>query len=188
VERESTPITISAERLPDGFRHETGMQRVQRVPVTERGGRVHTSTVSVAVLDENRRSTRLRDQDLDRRWHSGTGAGGQHRNKTQNCLELTHVPTGISVSANGRSRKDNEREALRLLGMRLDEEDRSINRSRMADDRRAQAGSGSRSGERIRTWRFQDGMVIDHRTNRSVSLKAIMRKGLQVLWPDKNHR
>ena len=66
------------------------MQRVQRVPVTERGGRVHTSTVSVAVLDESRRTTRLREQDLARRWHSGTGAGGQHRNKTQN-LSLIHI-------------------------------------------------------------------------------------------------
>ena len=185
MERESTPITISAERLPEGFRHETGMQRVQRVPVTERGGRVHTSTVSVAVLDESRRTTRLREQDLAKRWHSGTGAGGQHRNKTQNCLELTHVPTGISVSANGRSRKDNEREALRLLEMRLAEGDRSSHRARMADDRRAQAGSGSRSGERIRTWRFQEGMVMDHRSGASVSIRTIMRKGIDSIWPDK---
>lgn len=186
MERESTPIAISAERLPEGFRHETGMQRVQRVPVTERGGRVHTSTVSVAILDENRTTTRLEDRDLARRWHSGTGAGGQHRNKTQNCLELTHVPTGISVSANGRSRKDNEREALRLLEIRLAEGERSSHRARMDDDRRAQAGSGSRSGERIRTWRFQEGMVIDHRTGRSVPVKTIRRKGIESIWPDKD--
>ena len=161
------------------------MQRVQRVPVTERGGRVHTSTVSVAIIDGERKSTRLQDKDLARRWHSGTGAGGQHRNKTQNCLELNHLPSGISVSANGRSRKDNEREALRLLEMRLAEGDRISHRARMADDRRAQAGSGSRSGERIRTWRFQEGMVIDHRSGKSVPVKTIQRRGMESLWPDK---
>lgn len=185
MERETTPITISAERLPEGFRHETGMQRVQRVPITERGGRVHTSTVSVAILDESRRATRLREQDLAKRWHSGTGAGGQHRNKTQNCLELTHLPTGISVSATGRSRKDNEREALRLLGVRLAEGDHNSHRARQSNVRRAQTGSGSRSGERIRTWRFQEGKVIDHRSGKSIPIKTIQRKGIERLWPDK---
>ena len=184
MERESTPITITAERLPEGFRHETGMHRVQRVPVTERGGRVHTSTISVAILGPVRNRHRLEESDLAKRWHSGTGAGGQHRNKTQNCLELTHLPTGISVSANGRSRKDNEREARRLLEARIDDERHRDQHTRTDALRREQVGSGSRSGQRIRTWRFQEGTVIDHRTGRNAAIRTVLKRGVDTLWPD----
>lgn len=122
MDETSAPIVISAKQFPPGFENEIGMHRVQRVPPTERRGRVHTSTVAIALLDgSDDQAKTISSSDLSYRWHSGTGAGGQHRNKTQNCLELTHLPTGISVSADGRSRRDNERDALRLISRAIED-------------------------------------------------------------------
>lgn len=183
MDETSTPITICAKRFPPGFENEIGMHRVQRVPPTERRGRVHTSTVAVALLDGSNNCPQTIDPgDLSYRWHSGTGSGGQHRNKTQNCLELTHLPTGISVSADGRSRRDNERDALRLIERAV--EDRQASQHHLAIDRqrRSQAGDRSRSGERIRTWKLQDGMVLDHRSGRTARMRDVERRGVSILW------
>lgn len=163
------------------------MHRIQRVPQTERRGRVHTSTVGVALLsDTTSRRISLNEEDLHKRWHSGTGAGGQHRNKTQNCLELTHRPSGLSVTANGRSRKDNEREARLLLQKALEDRGAEQERCVISQERRSQAGDRSRSGERIRTWKFQEDKVIDHQSGISARARDILRKGVSSLWPDKD--
>ena len=159
------------------------MHRVQRIPPTERRGRVHTSTIAVAILDGSEHATApIPPSDLSRRWHSGTGAGGQHRNKTQNCLELTHLPTGISVSADGRSRRDNEREAMRLIEIAVSTHLADLHHHAIDVERRDQAGDRSRSGERIRTWKLQDGLVLDHRTGRTARMRDVERKGVSILW------
>ena len=159
------------------------MHRIQRVPPNERRGRVHTSTIAVAILTgSNQAATQLNPKDLAKRWHSGTGAGGQHRNKTQNCLELTHIPTGISVSADGRSRKANEREALLLLERAVADHSAAAHHHEMDATRRHQAGDRSRSGERIRTWKLQDGIVHDHRNGRQARMRDIKRRGISILW------
>jgi len=159
------------------------MHRIQRVPPTERRGRVHTSTVSVAIVDSrSSQFSELTEKDVSRRWHSGTGAGGQHRNKTQNCLELTHIATGISVSANGRSRKDNERRAFELLTKEIASFYQREADSIVCEERRAQAGSRSRSGERIRTWKFQTGQVTDHKSGKTCRIPDILKNGVSSLW------
>lgn len=184
MDHSSTPVVITCKSLPSCFRYEVGMHRVQRIPPTERRGRVHTSTVSVVILEEAPPSRSLRDDEIRYRWHSGTGAGGQHRNKTQNCLELTHLPTGISVSSSGRSRKDNEKEAMDLLQKQIERHSSCQRSAKQQSLRREQAGSGSRSGERIRTWRFQMDKIVDHQTGRQATIKQVARKGLNVLWPE----
>lgn len=188
MDRNSAPIVIECDKLPKDFTNESGMHRIQRVPPTERRGRVHTSTVSVAIVNEATNSFMgLLEKDIVRRWHSGTGAGGQHRNKTQNCLELTHVATGISVSANGRSRKDNERRAFELLTKEVNSFYQKETDSIVCEDRRSQAGSRSRSGERIRTWKFQTGQVTDHRSGKTCRIPDILKNGVSSLWGRKSN-
>ena len=166
------------------FRHEAGGHRIQRVPANERRGRVHTSTVTVSVLgDETRDAIELREADLRYRWFSGTGAGGQHRNKHQCCLELIHMPTGVSRTAQGRSRETNARDARMELAMAIsDARGTSLHQDRNAE-RSSQIGLGMRADKR-RTYRFQDDRVVDHVTGRSAKATAFMRGRLELLWPE----
>jgi peptide chain release factor 1 len=146
---------------------------------------VHTSTVTVSVLDDVSDATvELDERDLRYRWFSGTGAGGQHRNKHQCCLELIHVPTGVSRTAQGRSRDTNARDARIELAKALsDATGTSLHRDRNAE-RSAQIGLGMRADKR-RTYRFQDDRVIDHVTGRSAKTTAFMRGRIDLLWPAK---
>ena len=176
-------VTISAPDIP-GFRHEAGGHRIQRVPPTERRGRVHTSTVTVAVLFGEQRETpydRRGEDDFSKRWFGSTGAGGQHANKHHNSLELTHVPTGISVKAQGRSRAANERDAMEGLLAELDRRKRHGDHQAVNAVRAGQVGSGMR-GDKRRTYRFQDDSIEDHETNRRVSCKTFMRGDIESLW------
>jgi peptide chain release factor 1 len=158
---------------------------VQRVPVTERRGRVHTSTVTVSVLDdEDEGGVVVRDEDLRHRWFSGTGAGGQHRNKHQCCLELIHVPTGVSRTAQGRSREDNAREARAALEQALGQEMRTTRHGARNEMRAAQIGLGMRADKR-RTYRFQDDRVVDHESGKSMKASHFMRGRIDGLWPSK---
>jgi peptide chain release factor 1 len=145
---------------------------------------VHTSTVTVSVLQGADRSctslSRSKD-DLDYRWFAGTGKGGQHRNKHQNCLELTHVPTGVSQTATGRSRAANEREALDALWRKLDELEGTIDHTSVNQSRSKQIGSGMR-GDKIRTYRFQDDQINDHRTGKKCTTKKFMKGAIDLLW------
>lgn len=149
------------------------------MPPTERRGRVHTSTVTVSVLRYGER------QDIDHtysyRWYSGTGAGGQHRNKHQNCLELTHIPTGIRQIANGRDRASNEAFAMAEIQKKIDAMYNAGMSSKENKERSAQIGSGMR-GDKRRTYRFQDDTVIDHVTNKSTSCSRAMRGNISSLW------
>ncbi len=173
-------------RAPDvrEFRHEAGGHRIQRVPPTERRGRVHTSTVTVSVLFGEVRQTAydLREEDhFSRRWFGATGAGGQHANKHHNSLELTHVPTGLSVKAQGRSRAANERDAMESLVAKLDRLRRHGDHAEQNATRAAQIGSGMR-GDKRRTYRFQADSVEDHVTGRQATCRQVMRGDLEALW------
>lgn len=134
-----------------------------------------TSQQSDPALD--RRS----ESDFSYRWFSGTGAGGQHRNKKQCCLELTHLPTGLSQIANGRSRDTNAAEAMAKLTAKLDELKSSGSHEQTNDVRARQIGLGMR-GDKRRTYRFQEDAVQDHLTGKRASCRHFMRGDIEKLW------
>jgi peptide chain release factor 1 len=158
------------------FKDEPGGHRWQRVPPNEKRGRVHTSTVTVAVLPEpTEAEVRLRESDLEWTACRGSGAGGQHRNKTNSAVQITHRPTGLMVRCEGeRSQHQNRRTAIALIRARLWEAEQARRAGARADDRRAQVGSGMR-GDKRRTIRTQDDQVNDHVTGRSWRYKQYVR-------------
>lgn len=165
-----------------GLDNEPGGHRIQRVPPTERRGRVHTSTVTVAVIDPARPQVTIREQDLDIEWYSGTGAGGQYRNKHQNSCRIRHRPTGIQATAQCRSRENSLAEAKAALSARVQAAVQGQHDQDQARDRRQQVGSGQR-GDKIRTYRFQDDRVQDHVTGRRARVTDVMRGQIDLLWP-----
>jgi peptide chain release factor 1 len=158
------------------FQHEPGGHRWQRVPKTEKRGRVHTSTVTVAVLAEPTQvELRLPDRDLEWSTCRGSGAGGQHRNVTNSAVQVKHLPTGTLVRCeSGRSQHANRAAALALLRAKLWDQKRLSAAKARATKRKAQVGSGQR-GDKRRTIRVQDGRVTDHITGRSWRFKDYVR-------------
>lgn len=178
-------ITISAKDIPE-FLNEAGGHRIQRVPPTERRGRVHTSTVTVSVLldrDQNADSpyTRRSDVDYHIRFFSGTGCGGQHRNKHQNSVVMTHLPTGLQQIAVSRSKASNIQEARERLDALLDEAQAGLSHELENGVRSTQIGTGLR-GDKRRTYRFQDDQVVDHETGKKAACKAVMKGQIERLW------
>jgi peptide chain release factor 1 len=163
--------------------NEAGGHRIQRVPPTERKGRVHTSTVTVAVIDgeEHCKPVTIQQLDLKIEWYSGTGAGGQHRNKHQNSCRITHLPTGLVVTAQTRSRQNSLDEAMSTLNQKLDETTKRSYNSVIDSDRKRQVGSGMR-GDKIRTYRFQDDVVQDHLTGKKAKCQQILKGNFDLLW------
>lgn len=158
------------------FAGERGGHRWQRVPETERRGRVHTSTITVAVL-EAPASVDLSIQlgDVDVETMRGSGAGGQHRNKTDSAVRARHRPTGIEVRCESeRSQYQNRELALQVLAARVADQDRAQRAAERAADRRGQVGSGMR-GDKRRTIRVQDDQVTDHVDGRVWRFKAYAR-------------
>ncbi len=159
---------VSASIIGDGvfsqLKHESGVHRVQRVPKTETQGRVHTSTVTVAILPEVEDiEFEIRSEDLKIDTYRAGGAGGQHVNKTDSAVRITHLPTGEVVACQAeRSQHKNKDKAMKLLRTRLYEKMREDQMSKAAADRKAQVGGGFRN-ERIRTYNFPQGRVSDHR-------------------------
>lgn len=160
---------------------EAGGHRIQRVPPTERKGRVHTSTITVAVIDPTVQEKTYTDSDFKIEWYSGTGAGGQHRNKHQNSCRITHLATGQIATAQCRSRLNSLEQAKAALLNQLKGADRFEQKTSLAQDRKQQVGSGMR-GDKIRTYRFQDDVVKDHNTGKNGSVKQVLKGFFDIMW------
>ena len=157
-------FVISGDGAYSRLKYESGVHRVQRVPETESGGRVHTSTATVAVLPEMETvDVDLREEDVEMQVFRSSGAGGQHVNKTSSAVRLIHKPTGIVVSCQEeRSQVQNRAKCMAMLASKLYEIERERVEGAITSERRAQVGTGMRN-ERIRTYNFPQNRVTDHR-------------------------
>jgi len=160
-------IRIEGDAVYGALKFESGGHRVQRVPVTETQGRIHTSACTVAVLAEQDEAQAIQINPADLRidTYRASGAGGQHINKTDSAVRITHLPTGIVAECqDGRSQHGNKAQALKVLTARIHEKDRSERAAKDAAERKSLVGSGDRS-DRIRTYNFPQGRLTDHRIN-----------------------
>ena len=175
-------LRIEGENVYGALKFESGGHRVQRVPATETQGRIHTSACTVAVLAEpdEAQAIQINPSDLRIDTFRASGAGGQHINKTDSAVRITHLPTGIVAECqDGRSQHSNKAQALRVLTARIQEKERAERAAKDAAERKSLIGSGDRS-DRIRTYNFPQGRLTDHRINLTLyKLLNIMEGDLQ---------
>jgi peptide chain release factor 1 len=173
---------IKGENVFARLKFESGVHRVQRVPTTESGGRIHTSAATVAVLPEAEDvDIEINANDLRIDTMRSSGAGGQHVNTTDSAVRITHLPTGIVVTSSEKSQHRNRDKAMQVLKARLYDLERSRVDSERSADRAAQVGSGDRS-ERIRTYNFPQGRMTDHRINLTLyRLDSVMQGDLDEI-------
>ena len=176
-------FSVSGEGAYSRYKFESGVHRVQRVPETESGGRIHTSTVTVAVLPEAEEvEFEINPADLQIDTYRSSGAGGQHVNKTESAIRITHLPTGLVVECQDeRSQHKNKERAMKILRSRLVDMERAKKNAEIASERKSQVGTGDRS-ERIRTYNFPQGRVTDHRIGLTLyKLEQILNGALDEL-------
>ncbi len=173
---------VTGQNVFARLKFESGVHRVQRVPSTESGGRIHTSAATVAVLPEAEDvDIEINANDLRIDTMRSSGAGGQHVNTTDSAVRITHIPTGIVVTSSEKSQHRNRDKAMQVLKARLYDMERSRVDSERSADRAAQVGSGDRS-ERIRTYNFPQGRMTDHRINMTLyRLDAVMQGDLDEI-------
>ncbi|MDP2258384.1 MAG: peptide chain release factor 1 [Caulobacter sp.] len=169
--------SITGDGVFGRLKFESGVHRVQRVPETEAQGRIHTSAATVAVLPEVEDvDIVINDADLRIDTYRSSGAGGQHVNKTDSAVRITHLPTGVVVTSSEKSQHENRRKAMKNLKAKLYDMQREALDTARADARKSQVGSGDRS-ERIRTYNFPQGRVTDHRINLTLYNLAKVMEG-----------
>ena len=174
---------LEGEGAYSRLKFESGVHRVQRVPETESSGRIHTSTVTVAVLPEvDEVEVAINPEDLRVDTYRSSGAGGQHVNKTESAIRITHIPTGIVVACQDeRSQHKNREAAMKMLRSRLYDKMEQERNASIAADRKSQVGTGDRS-ERIRTYNFPQGRVTDHRIGLTLyKLEQVMNGDLDEI-------
>lgn len=164
--------------------NEGGGHRIQRIPENERKGRIHTSTVTVAVIENKKLSETIFDkrteQDFNIQFYSGTGPGGQNRNKVQASARIIHIPTGIIKTAQTRSRENSVRLAMEAIYEQLDKLKEEYHLNLQNNDRSKQIGSGMR-GDKRRTYRQQEDIVIDHINNKKEKMSKFMKGKIEKL-------
>ena len=176
VRENSVTIKVSGKKAFEAFKDESGIHRFQRVPPTERNGRVHTSTISIAILPIPKfEDIKISEKDIEWTACRGSGAGGQNRNKRDTAVTLHHVPSGIKIRCESqRLQGQNKQIALEMLATKLQISlDQSIINS-IDKQRRDQVGLGMRA-EKIRTVRLQDDIVVNHLTNKQISAKQYLK-------------
>lgn len=183
VQPAQVTLLVSGRGAARAFHNEAGGHRYQRVPPTEKRGRVHTSTVTVAVLPVPKpHEVCLDTKDLDWKTCRGSGAGGQHRNVTESAVQVTHKPSGLTVRCESeRSQHRNKEAALDILRSRLAQQEGEARKTGRNSHRREQVGSGMR-GDKRRTIALQRDQVQDHVTGKQMRAKNYLRGQVDELW------